>query len=204
MAVITDTLSRRRSLALIALQLGLLCGPNRLASASPPDVPPERAALSGVWTVNKDLSDKPPRLGAMERGRRGGDGGPGGGDRPNPEDRKKLQAQMRSALEAPERLILTVEAESVIVTLGDGRTLRLPTNGERVQVAIDEAVVDTRVRWDKARLVKISSLAAGTKLTETYAVEGEPRRLHVTVTLENWRLPQPQTVRRVYDAAVAW
>ena len=95
-------------------------------------MPPERAALSGAWTVNKDLSDQPQMPGAGERGGRDGqppagrgggmggfgggrgrDGGPGGGgDRPNPEEMKKLQAQMRSVLETPERLMITVEAES--------------------------------------------------------------------------------------------
>jgi hypothetical protein len=114
---------------------------------------------------------------------------------------KKLQTQMRSVLETPERLMITVEAESVIFTLGDGRTQRLPTNGKKVKLTIDDTEVETQVKWDKARLVKIASLAGNTKVTETYSVDGEPRRLQVTVKIENWRMPQPQTVRRVYDGA---
>jgi hypothetical protein len=110
---------------------------------------------------------------------------------------------MRSVLETPERLMITVEAESVVFTLGDGRTQRLPTNGKKVRLTIDDTEVETQVKWDKARLVKIASLAGATKVTETYAVDGDPRRLHVTVKIENWRMPQPQTVRRVYDSATA-
>jgi hypothetical protein len=108
MAVIMKT-PRCQSLALLVL----LCRASRLASAWQVDVPPERAALSGAWTVNKDLTDQP---------------------------------------QMPERL---------------------PTNGKKVRLTIDDMDVETRARWDKARLVKI----------------------------ENWRMPQPQTVRRVYDGA---
>jgi len=218
MAVIMNIEPRYRSFALLAVLFSV----NRLAFAWQADAPAERAALSGAWTVNKDLSDKPQIPGAAERsgregqpptgrgggmggfgGGRGRDGGPGGGDRPSPEEMKKLQAQMRSVLEPPERLMITVEADSVIFTLADGRTQRLPTNGKKVKVMIDETETETQVKWDKARLVKISSLAGGTRVTETYAVEGDSRRLQVTVKIENWRMPQPLSVRRVYDDAVA-
>jgi hypothetical protein len=217
MTVILRIAPRYRSFVLVILLVSV----NRLAVARQADVPPERAALSGAWTVNTDLSDKPPVPGAPERGGREGqppprggggmggfgggrgrDEGPGGGaDRPNSGDMKKLQAQMRSVLDTPERLMITVEAESVVFTFGDGRTQRLPTNGKKVKLTIDDSDVDTQVKWDKARLVKIASLAGGTKVTETYAVEGDVRRLRVTVKIENWRMPQPHTVHRVYDGA---
>jgi hypothetical protein len=196
---------------------------NVLASAGQAQVPPERAALSGAWVVNKDLSDKPPVPGAAEPGRgegpppagRGGgmggfgggrgrgDAPDGGGDRPNPEEMKKLQAQMRAVLEMPERLMITVDAGSVTFTYGDGRTARMLTNDKKEKLTIDDAVVETQVKWDKARLVKRSTLAGGTKVTETYAVDVNPRRLYVALKIENWRMPQPQTVYRVYDDVAA-
>jgi len=52
MTVIMRILPRRRSLALLVLLVSLLFSANRLAAARQPDVPPERAALSGAWTVN--------------------------------------------------------------------------------------------------------------------------------------------------------
>jgi hypothetical protein len=219
MAVIMKTVPRYRPFALLVLLVSV----NLLALARQAEVPPERAALSGAWTANKELSEKPQIPGAAERGGRegqppagrgggmGGFGGgrgrgdapDGGGDRPNPEEMKKLQAQMRALLEAPERLIITVEPESVIFTYGDGRAHRMLTTGKKEKLKIDDTAVETQAKWDKARLVKSSSLAGGTKVTETYAVDANPRRLQVTVTIENWRMPQPQTVRRVYDDAAA-
>jgi hypothetical protein len=38
-------------------------------------------------------------------------------------------------------------------------------------------------------------------VTETYSVLSDPRRLQVVVKAENWRMRQPITTRRVYDAA---
>lgn len=219
-AVIMNTVTRYRSFALLVL----LCSVNRVAMGWQADLPPERAALAGAWTVNKDLSDKLQRPGATERGARegqpppsgrgGGRGGfgggrgrgdapGGGGDRPNPEEMKKQQAQMRAVLEVPERLMITVAAEAVTFTYGDGRTQRMLTNGKKEKLKVDDSEIETQVQWDKARLVKISSLAGGTKVTEAYAVDADPRRLQVTVKIENSRMPQPQTVRRVYDDAVA-
>jgi hypothetical protein len=218
-AVIMKTVTRYRSFALLVL----LFSGTPLAFGWQVDVPPERAALSGAWTVNKDLSDKLQMPGAAERedregqpppGRGGGMGGfgggrgrgdapGGGGDRPNLEEMRKLQAQTRAVLEVPERLMITVEAEAVILTYGDGRTQRMLTNGKKEKLKIDDTAVETQVKWDKARLVKISSLDGGTKVTETYAVDKDPRRLQVTVKIENWRMPQPQTVHRVYDDATA-
>lgn len=214
------TVTPYRSFALLLFLFSV----NRVALGWQADLPPERAALSGAWTINKDLSDKLQIPGATERGARegqpppsgrgggmGGFGGGrgrggapgGGGDRPNPEEMRKQQAQMRAVLDAPERLMITAEAEAVTFTYGDGRTQRMLTNGKKEKLKVDDSQVDTQVTWDKARLVKISSLAGGTKVTETYAVDADPRRLQVTVKVENWRMPQPQTVRRVYDDAAA-
>src|SRR5262245_55960378 len=93
---------------------------------------PPASTLEGSWTLNKDLTDKPPARGEGGEGREGhqggghrgggagggrGGGGHGGGfggggygggraTAANPEDAQRLRNALRDELEAPEHLTI--------------------------------------------------------------------------------------------------
>ena len=116
---------------------------------------------------------------------------------------------VRDVLEAPDRLTITTTDSMVIVTAGDGRTSRLLLDGSAVK---DETTrVERKTRWTGGKLVTdIAGLVQG-KITETYAIDPETRRLLVTLQLENApgqegqkaekgeKSEKARTIKRVYD-----
>jgi hypothetical protein len=192
-----------------------------LAGAQPAaqDKSAQKPDLAGVWALNKDLSDRPQadaadRAGG-ESGRganggfgggagRGGFGGGGGfggrggsGGRPNPDDMRAMQEAMRQVMEPPTRLTITQTESDVTFTDGDGRSQKFATTGKSEKHQLASRTVDTKTRWDGARLVKEMSLGNGLKVTEIYALATTPRRLDVNVKLEG--VPMNRTLHRVYD-----
>jgi hypothetical protein len=202
------------AVALVAVLIGVWLSVESRAQA------PDRAAVSGAWTLNADLSDKPP-AGQGERGNREGDdgsrhrggfggGGRGGGmrgggmgrggmggGRGNPEDMARMRDAMRDVMNPPEHLTITQTDTMIVITSQDGRTTRLSADGKKVK---DESTgVERKTKWDGAKLVsEISGLGPG-KITETYAVDEESHRLRVAIQTEGGRA-QPRTMNRVYDA----
>jgi len=179
---------------------------------------PPSPSLEGAWTLNKDLSDKPPsgREGGQGReghqgghrgGGRGGGAGHGGGfggagsgggqgQGGNAEDVQRLRNALRDELEAPERLTIVESGSTIILTAGDGRTTRLSADGKKVK---DESTkVERRTKWDAGKLVsEVSGLGQG-KIVETYALDAEHKQLKVTLNIEGAQ--QKATVNRTYDA----
>jgi hypothetical protein len=204
----------RRSLAyaFVTAMMVAVAMPHARADAVPPP------SLVGAWTLNKDLSDKPPdRLGGegREGGQRGaggrggggghrrgggfgggGFGGGGAGQAKTPEDMVRMRNALRDELQAPEHLTITQAETTVIMTAGDGRTTRLSTNGKKIK---DESTnVERKTTWAAGKLVsEITGLSRG-KITETYSVDSERKQLHVTLQIENSE--RKATVNRVYAA----
>jgi hypothetical protein len=184
------------------------------------------AALTGAWSLNKDLSqspeDKPFDDGdRRERGdrgdRRGGGGGGGfgrggfgrgggrggqrGGDTAavDPEAAARLRDAMRELRNPPDHLIIVQSGSMVILTGPDGRTTRLSPDGRKIK---DESTkIERKTKWDAATLVSEVSGPSGLHLTETYAVDVEHHQLHVTVRSDDDR--RKFTLNRVYDADAA-
>jgi hypothetical protein len=179
-------------------------------------------SLVGAWTLNKDLSDKPPsgsddregregreghRNGGSGGGHRGGFGGSGSGaggfgggargtDGRNPEDVQRMRNALRDELQPPEHLTITETGVTLIMTAGDGRTTRLSTDGKKIK---DESTnVERRTKRDGGKLVsEITGLGSG-KITETYTVDDEHKQLHVTLEIEGAK--RKAITNRVYDA----
>lgn len=113
---------------------------------------------------------------------------------------------MRDLLEAPERLTITATETMVIITTGDGRTTRLAPDGSKIK---DESTgIERRSRWEAGKLVSEISGVPGGRVTETYSVQPDSRRLEVVVEMaggdgrQNGRGPRPESRgprRRVYD-----
>jgi hypothetical protein len=179
----------------------------------------QTAALAGQWTLNPDLSDAPPdaagrgdnepargrfgrgggRRGGFGGGFRGGrgDGRNGGAD--GREAMTRRREAMREILEAPDRLTITESDAMVIVTTGEGRTIRLSPDGKKVK---DESTgIERKAHWEDGKLVDEITGAGPGKIVETYAVDPERHQLTVTLQVENSRMPNAGPHRRVYDAS---
>lgn len=179
-------------------------------------------AIAGAWTLNAELSDKPPappegdgrgrgRGGPDGGGRRGGGGGFGGGfgggrggfggprgagPAGNPEDMQRRRDAMRDLFDAPERLTITSTGSMVIVTTGDGRTTRLAPDGSKIKD--DSTGIERKTRWEAGKLVSEISGVIGGRVTETYAVQPDSGRLEIVLAMQggdggqNGRGPGPE------------
>jgi len=181
----------------------------------------DHSALSGAWTLNKDLSDQPTdRSGNGQNGqgggRRGGGygggggrrggfggggygrgGGYGGGGSMDPEAMARARDAMRDIINPPDHLTVTQTESMVVLTGADGRTTRLSPDGKKIK---DENTnVERKTKWDGSKLVtEISGLQG--KITQTYSVDPENHQLRIVATLEGRNGQQPRTITHVYDA----
>ena len=183
---------------------------------------PDHAAITGAWTLNADLSDKPPARsegggtpsgrgrrsgmgggGGMGRGMgggmgRGGMGGGGGNARMDPEEMARIRDAMHDIMTPAEHLTIAQTDTMVLVTSQDGRTTRLSPDGSKIKD--DNTKSERKTKWDGAKLVsEISGLGPG-KITETYETDAEHHQLHITVQTEGGRGRKPMTMNRIYDA----
>jgi hypothetical protein len=128
----------------------------------------------------------------------GGGYGGGGGARGNPDDIARQRQALRDIMQAPDRLTITQAESMVIMTTGDGRTLRLSTDGKKVKD--DSTKVERKTKWDAGKLVSEINGAGPGKITETYSIDPEHHQLVVALHVENSRMPKGAgDVRRVYD-----
>lgn len=179
--------------------------------------PKPNDAIVGAWTLNTGASD----LGAAaegrgdgregEDGRRaggfggrrrgggfgGGGGRGGGGFNAQPQDREAAQRMrdaLRAEMQAPDHMTIVSSDTTIIITTADGHTVRLSTDGKKVK---DESTgIERKTKWDAGKLVsEVNGLGRG-KITETYAVDGEPTQLRVKLEVDG---PRKTTQTRVYD-----
>jgi hypothetical protein len=177
----------------------------------------EAGSIVGAWTLNKDLSQTPQsqtqgndgtqrgygsgggrRRGMGGGGFGGGGYGGGGGARGNPDDIARQRQALRDIMQAPDRLTITQTESMVIMTTGDGRTIRLSPNGKKVKD--DSTKIERKTKWDAGKLVSEINGAGPGKITETYSIDPEYHQLVVALQVENPRMPKGAgDVRRVYD-----
>ena len=200
---------------------------NASAQSQAPAQPNAPPSLTGAWTLNKDLSDKPPDRsqegqngdrsgggsgyghgggygrgggGGYGRGGYGGRGGMGGGSGSSltPEERERIREAMRNIVTAPDHLTITESSNMVVVTTSEGQVTRLSTDGKKIKD--ENTKIERKTKWDAGKLVsEINGMGPG-KITETYSIDPQAHQLHVTVTMEGGRMPKPVAMNRVYDA----
>lgn len=173
----------------------------------------EQHAITGAWTLNKDLSDQPPDRGDQRdqgdtgRGSRGsGARGPGGGRRGgggfggrgmggggmgrgagvNPEDMARMRDAIRDLTNPSDHLTIVETESMVVITAADGRTTRLSPDGKKVKD--DNTHIERKTKWDGGKLVtEISGLGPAGKATQTLAADPETHQLRVVVQMEGGR-----------------
>jgi hypothetical protein len=173
-----------------------------------------KPSLVGAWTLNKDLSDRPPdrdeRTGGNAGGRAGGSGGRrggfgrrgmGGGGRGPDIDREAIgrrREAMRDIMEPPDHLTVTQTESMILITDGEGRTTRLSTDGQKIKD--DNTGIERKTRWEGDKLVSEISGAGPGKITQSYTVDPAGHQLRITAIVEGGRGGGVRTITHVYDA----
>jgi hypothetical protein len=146
-----------------------------------------------------------PGRGGGGRGSGGGDGGGFGGRQsgvvgPTPDMIRENRSAQRDLLEIAESLTIAVKPGVVTFTDDLGRTRTYPTDGTRQRYMLGSARYEARVRWDGTQLRKEIDAAFGLKVTETYFLSPDGRRLFLIVRLgEQRENVRPVGANRVYD-----
>jgi hypothetical protein len=183
----------------------------------------DKTSITGAWTLNKDLSDRPPGRDQNDNGDRGGGnrsgaggggfgrggggyrrgggmgrGGGGGGATANPEDVVRMRDAMRDITTPSDHLTITQSETIVVIAAADGRTTRLSPDGKKIKD--DNTKIERKTKWDGVKLVsEINGLGPG-KMTQTFAVDAESHQLRIALQIEGGRSSQARTITSVYDA----
>ena len=183
------------SVCLLIVTLWSLAGPRQDAPVRPA---PER--LSGVWSLNKDLSTAPPAgpadgRGGGERGRGGPGGGRSGmgGGRPGGgmgrgggrSGAEAGQAQARAVFEefgrAPATWMIARTPEAVSFTDPDGVVRRFAPTGKTEKVAMNGEIVAVKSAWQGDVLTQTAK-AGGATIVRAIETTTDGRQLVVTIT----------------------
>jgi len=152
---------------------------------------------SGVWKLNRELSDDPAQAlkdmrgssggssgwhGRGGRGRHGGSGGSGDG------------------VAALETLTIRHSEPEVTIVDGAGREHRFTTDGRKSEEERSRGgTTKVSAAWKDGRLEVVTAPEHGPKWTETYAITADRTQLTVTTKIDGAR-GGSATIRRVYDA----
>lgn len=181
-----------------------------------------QGAITGVWTLNKDLSDMPgregarPGMGAMPGGAGGGSmpggGGRGGmgGGRPgmgggnsggsrDRDDARRARSLIQDLVAPAGGLTIVRDATHVSITTADGRPLKLQANGKEEERLTGDGVIKSKTRWSGDQLVIEERIQDGPRVTRTYIASSDHRQLTVIVRIEGGDLPGQVLVHFVYD-----
>ena len=152
---------------------------------------------SGVWKLNRELSDDPAQAlkdmrgssggssgwhGRGGRGRHGGSGGSGDG------------------VAALETLTIRHSEPEVTIVDGAGREHRFTTDGIKSEEERSRGgTTKVSAAWKDGRLEVVTAPERGPKWTDTYAITADRTQLTVTTKIDGAR-GGSATIRRVYDA----
>ncbi len=161
----------------------------------------QQDGIAGTWQFNREASDPPPgrdgsrqnRAGGQRHGGRGGPPGRGGG--------RMGRGQGGSGQMDGERGVLTIVVEdgSVTLTRGNGQSVTLPTDGQRV--TLDGArggEIEITASWDGGALVVQHTASKGSRV-ETFTLSADGTQLVVITTMTGDQFDGTREHRRVYD-----
>ena len=98
------------------------------------------------------------------------------------------------------RYVITgAEGGAITFTDAEGRSMKFMPNNKTEKHQLAGGTIETKTRWDGGELRQEVSLPGGMKLLRAYAVQPDPKRLTVTVTVEGGRGGRQAPVRMVYE-----
>ena len=111
-----------------------------------------------------------------------------------------LRDLARDLLEISETLTIRVTEEGVIFTDDLDRSQTYPPDGEKYRYQIGAALFDAKTIWERGQLKKAITASEGFKMSETYFLSDDAKRLFVIIRLGEQRKGTPVVgVNRVYD-----
>jgi hypothetical protein len=121
---------------------------------------------------------------------------------PSPLILAEARTLVRDLFEINERLTITVSPEAVTFTDDLGRERTYPTDGKKRKYRLGAASFEARVYWNGPHLKKDIEGAYGFRMSETYFLGDDHRRLFVIIRLGDQTKKPPPPVsgaNRVYD-----
>jgi hypothetical protein len=185
-----------------------------------------RAAITGAWTLSRELSDDPGVVrpsnagpgrsgvpGGVPGGRRGGGGGAGTSSRGgstssgvsdgadatsalNPEYMRQASAMLVEVLDEPGEMTIAVDDQDVTFKDGD-RVQRFKTDNSKQKVQLHSGTAEMKVKWDHGKLLKETSLLGLATVKEFYSLDPSGN-LQVDVRVERVRVADPFLFKLVY------
>jgi hypothetical protein len=198
------------------LAVGVMSGSTAALAAQATDGPTK---LSGVWTLNKELSTDTSQMGQQAAtpnggtdrggrrrgggGRRGGFGGAGGGRNgtgANQEQMAQMRALWREITERPLQVTIVATPSAVTFTNDQGTVRKYSASGKKESIDLGTAKIDATTKWDHDALTQDMS-GGPLKASWKYQVTVEGHQLVVTITTEgDQRDGRPATpITRIYD-----
>lgn len=176
-----------------------------------------RPVLSGVWTLNRELSDFPKDVaflsdwleaeGAAESGREGGRGQRGGSSINRPpmsqprseEDSLKMEQIIGEVRNPPSVLTIVQSEAAVTITGAPGVARTFHTSGRRDIQQLDAGPMTTTSRWSGEGLIVEYDVEKGRQLRYTYTRVADRPQVRVEAQLLEKAKAAP--IVRIYDAA---
>jgi hypothetical protein len=107
---------------------------------------------------------------------------------------------MDAVMHLSSRLIIVGTEAGYVVTDEDGVSTRIPVEGKKDTGAINGVAFETTAKWQDEKLRVERKFKGGLKVTDYYAVAGEPRVLTITSTVEGGRMRGGRPpLNRVYN-----
>lgn len=130
----------------------------------------------------------------------GGGLGPGSGVGPTPEMLRESRDMARDLLEVAERFTIAVTDDRVTLTDDLGRQRTYLTNNRKEKHQIAASRFEVRSEWQDSQLRQFIEGAFDFRMTQTYFLSPDGRRLFLIVRVGEVRRNRPQTgFNRVYD-----
>ena len=137
-------------------------------------------------------------VGSAEGGGRGRRGT--GGTGMTPEMMRETRNLTRDLLEIPEALTIRVSSASISFTDDIDRTRTYPTTGVKQKYQLGAARFDAAVEWNGPRLHKKIEGPYGFRMTETYFLSADARRLFIIIRIGEPKKDEPIVgFNRVYN-----
>jgi hypothetical protein len=130
--------------------------------------------------------------------------GGGQGGQLSTDDRLKIEELVDEVRNPSPSLTIVQTNATVVVTDSEGHSRTFRTNGKKDKQQLEAVTVDTKTKWDGARLVTEYDLPGGRKLTYAFSLVSNTGQLLIEETLAGGRPgASPTVIKRVYDPVVA-
>jgi hypothetical protein len=183
----------------------------------------EGSAMVGVWTLDKDLSDRPDQ--GMDRGEggrgggmpggMGGGGGRGGGmpggmgggmpgfggGRRDPDEAKRANRITKDLVSPADRLTIVQDGPVLLMTSGDGRAIKWLSDNQEQERLTGDGVIKSRARWNGAVFTVEEKIQDGPKVTRTFIVSSDRNQLILVLRMDGGDGPGQMTAHHIYTRA---